>query len=540
MNVSQSVEFDPTVQEGERKEDDCTDSEQVRAQKKAKAAPLHEDYSAPLSFLQDAVKAAQSDSSFNLTVIGKPFGSVKEAYARQCYEDVAQKIAGVLKSNTEKKKQLFVLRGSSGVGKSTFLAYGLVRLRKRFGKGKIILCHAEKTAKNNDSDTVKCQVWENGKLALSGSFQKVQDQLEEHMPTTSLIVMDGCSLPLTLETCKATILMAASPSLYIKNIEDAVSIGRRINYTIPALTKPEALGIASVLGVDHKIVETNHLHMGGIARYLFEPGYAMKKVKEAVKAVDASSISKMVSMQVSNKATERFMVHALVLWKVDIVDGEGYEEDPRFELVSHYAERLVAHKLAIESAAVLKAARQSLAPLSGAEGYAGALFEAYAIRTLQAGGTFTVRNLNDKPSFQLDIPPMGEPVVIETNKVTTTNAPASAVLVSDGDGGFKATLLWPTTTNFPTFDCFYFHTDGKTYCLQMTIAKIHDLKNGGAYNAKTYFDRLLGAGKITAYPAVFVVPEDVEPTYVAQKFTGNVDKVAKDMSTDFVQFVLGL
>jgi hypothetical protein len=152
------------------------------------------------------------------------------------------------------------------------------------------------------------------------------------------------------------------------------------------------------------------------------------------------------------------------------VKGEGYEDAPRFELVSHYAERLVAHKLAVESVAVLKAARQSLAPLSSAKGYAGALFEAYAIRTLQAGGTFTVRNLKDNTSFQLDTPLMGDPVVIETNKVTTTNAPDSAVRVSDGAVGFLATLRWPTTTNFPTFDCFYFHTDGKMYCLQMTIA----------------------------------------------------------------------
>jgi hypothetical protein len=74
-------------------------------------------------------------------------------------------------------------------------------------------------------------------------------------------------------------------------------------------------------------------------------------VKEAVMAVDASSIAKMVSMRASNKPTEQFMVHALVLWKVDIVNGDGYEDNPRFELVSHYAERLVAHKLAVESAA---------------------------------------------------------------------------------------------------------------------------------------------------------------------------------------------
>jgi hypothetical protein len=117
-------------------------------------------------------------------------------------------------------------------------------------------------AKNNDLDTVECQVWENGKLTLSGFFRQVQNELKERMPTTSLIVMDSCSPPLSLETCKATILMAASPSFYIRNIENAVIIGRQRHYTIPALTEPEALGIASVIGVDHDIVKTNQLHMG--------------------------------------------------------------------------------------------------------------------------------------------------------------------------------------------------------------------------------------------------------------------------------------
>jgi hypothetical protein len=523
---------------GDDKRDDCWDV--VRAQRKAKQAPLHEDYSAPLSFLGDAVKAAQSNSSFSLTKVSEPFGLAKEAYARQCYEDVAQKIGGVLNSNTEDRKQLFVLRGSSGVGKSTFLAYGLVRLRNHFGKGKIILCHAQKAAKSNELDSVQCRVWENGKLALSGRFRAVQDQLNAHLPTTILIVMDGCAVPLDLENYKGTILMAASPSLYIKNIENAVIISRRRYYTIPALSQEEAFGIGSQIGVDQDIVKANLQYIGGITRYLFEPGIAVLKVKEAVTQVDASSITKMVSMQSSNKATELFMVHALVLWKVDIVDGEGYEETPRFELVSRYAERLVAHKLAVESAATLKAARQSMAPLSGAEGYAGALFEAYAIRTLQAGGTFHMRNFNDNTSSSLNIPPMGVPVVIETNKVSTASVPASAVRVSDGAGGFLATLLWPTTTNFPTFDCFYFHTDGSIYSLQMTIAMVHDLKNSGAYNAKTYFDKLLGSRKTPTYPAVFVVPADAEPTYIAQKFKGNVDQVAMDMSTHFDQFVLGL
>lgn len=117
----------------------------------------------------------------------------------------------------------------------------------------------------------------------------------------------------------------------------------------------------------------------------------------------------MVSMQVSNKAADLLGVHALVLWKVDVVVKKGYDGNPRFELLLCYAEGLVAKKLATETLATLKAARRSMAPLPGAEGRAGALFEAYAIRTLQAGGTFTVRSLHAwQAEFSVGNPTWGD------------------------------------------------------------------------------------------------------------------------------------
>lgn len=64
-----------------------------------------------------------------------------------------------------------------------------------------------------------------------------------------------------------------------------------------------------------------------------------------------------------------------------------------------------------------------MAPLSGTEGYAGALFEAYAVRTLQAGGTIHLRSLSDTKSLVLLVPKLGAPVVVESNTVTTSNLP---------------------------------------------------------------------------------------------------------------------
>lgn len=375
---------------------------------------------------------------------------------------------------------------------------------------------------------------------LEGFFEELKEKLEEHMASTTLIVMDGCSLPLTLCDFRGTIIIAAPPNLYVKNLEDSVIISNLKSLTMPALGEDEALAIAAIIGVEQDVVKTNFRYIGGITRYLFEPpGNAERIVKEAVAAVDTCAITSMLSMQVISRAPNSrtaalVAVHSLVLWKVDAYD----DIEPRFELVSRYAECLVAKKLALDMADVLKQA--TMAPMSGAKGCAGALFEAYAIRTVQAGGTFSVRSFSGKADFVLQVPPMRVvPVVVETNTLSTETVPYSSVRISNGPDSFEATLLWPTTTtNLPTFDCFYFHTDGKVYPLQMTFAKTHDLKNSGTFNVKTYLNGILGATETD--PVVFVVPKDIASTYGAQKFTGNVNKKPDDMTRFFDQWVIGL
>lgn len=74
----------------------------------------------------------------------------------------------------------------------------------------------------------------------------------------------------------------------------------------------------------------------------------------------------------------------------------------------------------------------------------------------------------------------------------------------------------------------------------MTIALVHHLRNSDAYYTKKYIDGLLGSGKLSKYPAVFVVPVEAAPTYKVQKFKGNVDRVLHDMTPHFDQWVIGL
>ena len=129
MNDLIEFESDSECDQGEEDDDD---SPIELARKKARLSPLHLHCVAPLSFLSEAVE--QKEGSFNVTNIGCPFGKNKEAYARKCYEDIVQEIYDRRKRFRKETKPikaavLFVVGGSSGVGKSTFLAYFIVRTR---------------------------------------------------------------------------------------------------------------------------------------------------------------------------------------------------------------------------------------------------------------------------------------------------------------------------------------------------------------------------------------------------------------------------
>eukprot|EP00978_Attheya_sp_CCMP212_P031661 scaffold120560_cov56-Attheya_sp.AAC.3 len=174
---------------------------------------------------------------------------------------------------------------------------------------------------------------------------------------------------------------------------------------MPPLEKDEAIAIYDCLSsvlpfpLSNEDMLDNVEQMNGITRYLFRKGYAKQKVDESVQCVNAKAIRKMVAMQSTNKGAENVIdVHALVLWSVQ-KDENGkmlYEAPPKFDLVSRYAESLVAKKLAEEAPDKLSAALNKMAPMSGAEGYVGALFEAYVIRKLQNGGRFTLRRLEPR------------------------------------------------------------------------------------------------------------------------------------------------
>jgi hypothetical protein len=250
MELSDTEDELPTANE-------TTDEEQ-RAQKKAKKSPLHEQYVAPLSFLVDAVQAAaHATDNFNITKVGEPFGRVNEAYARQCYEDIFT----MFKKHRKHRKQegaramLFIIRGSCGIGKSTFLGYFVVRMKKIFAN--IAICYAPQNAKSAtgvlDWNEIQCVVFDEGEKIVEGGYSDVARELIGKLPRLDFIIMDGCSMPFSLERFTGTVLVAAPPSLFVKNLKNAII--DHCTLTMPPLEEQEALAIGKMIGVEESVVK---------------------------------------------------------------------------------------------------------------------------------------------------------------------------------------------------------------------------------------------------------------------------------------------
>ena len=254
-------------------------------------------------------------TEFNITGVGKSFGNNHEAFARECYEDLTTEIYEMRSEDVsnERNASLFVIAGSSGVGKSTFLAYFVARMKNVFKN--VALCCASKSSKTRwgtpVQDETECIVWLNNKLQFQGKYAHVKGQLNHVQQKLDLILMDGCSMHfVNTEMFHGTIVIAASPSLYVKNLQDAIFMHRTL--IMPGWDESEGLKIAEMLGVEEETVKENFSYMNGIVRYLFEPGAAKEKVTSAVEEVSTSSITKMVSMQSSTPAEQFGAVHSLV------------------------------------------------------------------------------------------------------------------------------------------------------------------------------------------------------------------------------------
>jgi hypothetical protein len=497
------------------------------------------------------------------TVGPRRFGLYGEALLRDCYTHLMTEIDAIIDGYNDENEDnignnrtlLLEIRGSAGIGKSTFLGL-LMAEYKLAGMKNFALIYAPKVIGERSStggNKLACFVWIEGTSVMQkGSVE----QLEPFLNQLTYIFMDGCSVyEVSFQEFAGAIVVAASPSVSTQNLRK--NLGNR--YTtlyMPPWSLDEAFKAADFLDVSRDVVEENYAHMTGIVRYFFNADSARGKVNEAVLHVNPKSIIKMVQSNECDKRDEDFMVHSLVLWKPKVKENGSFDfrAAVSFDLVSRYAEKMVAEKLAKIDLEELRNARLQLSAVAGSEGYAGALFEAFAVKTIRGGGTFEIVSLESTQKadkLEITIPKMSsEPVTIACNTLTESTVALSLVhVIKDGSNSYEPKFLWPLTSNFPTFDCFYFHTDGDVFPFQMTVAaKTHELKNTGAHQTMKYLANIRTCKR--PYKAVFVCPKENDDPIKKQKFVGPVrngktsiieEKAATEkMNGTFQQWILQL
>jgi hypothetical protein len=147
--------------------------------KRGKDAPLHERHVVPMSFFLDAVN--QPESFLSQNEVGRPFGVNEEAYLRPCYNELLVEIEAELNLWTTKSapSRLVEVRGSSGIGKSAFLAYIIATARINAEMKSFAIFHSAKH--QGDISDVKCFIWIDNVLVLDG--KKYSDQRHKILST---------------------------------------------------------------------------------------------------------------------------------------------------------------------------------------------------------------------------------------------------------------------------------------------------------------------------------------------------------------------
>jgi hypothetical protein len=494
------------------------------------------------------------------------FGLSGEAMWRDCYSDLLREVYALEIEDYEKRKEIDIenksflieIRGSAGIGKSAFLGILMARHKVQGMKNfALIYSRGAIDAWPTGGSDLLFSVWLDGKLRIDNvsTFSAIaMQEFTTYLEDLEYIFMDGCAVfPASFATFIGTYFVAASPSVSTHLVKKGISHRCKTLY-MPPWSLEEARAAADLLSVPRDVVNNNYAHMNGIVRYLFEKGMAQERVKSAVQIVSAQVLMQLVTSNQSSKEIENIMVHSLVLWKLQLKeDGTlNYREDVSYELVSRYAERLVAAKLVECDLADLTSARRALSKISGTESYAGALFEAYAVKTIHRGGPFKLESLEsteDPKTMVIQIPKIsGSPVILDCNMLTESRVPLKSVHVADKDGiSYEPKLLWPATNNFPTFDCFYFHTDGEVFSLQMTVAQTHDLKNTGANQVVKYLSKISTCKE--PFKVVFVCPREND-RLMKQNFSGPLREGSKiileekeatgKMNNAFQQWILRL
>jgi hypothetical protein len=189
----------------------------------------------------------------NLTQITKE-GSLlaADAYLREEYVEM---YALIEDKNNNNENVVGLVRGSSGIGKSTFLRYLLAHIREQ-GVTNVLVVQEQNNGKRHLH------------LTTDPSGKKIVRELKDIWEvdcverTCEWTIVDGCDWP----PSGNNLICAASPSTFVKEIERENGV---LRLCMPPWSLKQLKQFGTLKALDVAIIEENYKIIGGSARHVF-------------------------------------------------------------------------------------------------------------------------------------------------------------------------------------------------------------------------------------------------------------------------------
>ena len=446
-------------------------------------------------------------SEENLKIPGTLFGSQRSWFVRESYVSLYNDIMD------DKERLTQIVNGTAGIGKSSFLLYMLARCRCAAAP---VLLHYHR----NEKETAVAVFFPvNGKpISISASspsywntFREWYDKIGKE---ESVFLVDGVVSFTKDDVPGVKYVTAKSPSCSIGFMEKDQN---RWDRWLECWSQAELLAYANTVGIPNaiEIIEGNLFHIGGVCRYAFVRDAARYAVLNAISVVGARELLKVVETGLMGKYDQQRVVDRLIHRHPPAEKTGVY--GTKFTFASEFVATRVAMALCLETQIQTIELLRSLEGVGAAGSMRGVLFEAYAVRKLAGGGSFTVKEIGSGHETQLVLT---QTTILQkdTKSLNKKNYPLQEI--SD-----KIVWLNPAC-NMPAIDVFMLRRQ-ECVAFHMTVSSSHGLDIKGTKAFLLYFDsvnhELFPRRTVPRqYPVYFAVPTDIYDKFsnTAQPITG--------------------
>jgi len=413
----------------------------------------------------------------------------KLLYVRECYPA----LLNITEATWEKGKRMIIL-GNPGIGKSYFGFFVILTLISR--KQTIVY--------DNGSMKRRLLITQDGiAWAPLNNWQVFGEYLDQK---TTYYIVDAIAPP----AVQAKTLLVTSPR---KNIWHEFSKQNAAVHYMPIWTEEELLRCAPGFELDANLVKELFGKWGGIPRYVLlyaGDSNQQQSLETALASADMELVKRSIKQLSEPENASHKLLHIIPdenFIRKTVVFASSYVEEKVFQkLFDNYQRDLKEFLAASDSKGELGSLR-------------GVLFERYVLRSLSAGGNFTIKRLS------------GTPI---KNEPTTLILPKRDLMSFEnlqGIAGTETGYLVPKAKNFETTD-FFLRPDK---IFQVTISINHGLKHAGLQN-------ILDQNFLTNPSLYLVVPEPIFQQIGKQNYldsNGHVMKsnIRKDVK-EISQFAL--